>query len=760
MANDTTLNRHSTLARLLSQEDLEVLFTNQTTASFDMTNRVLRVPLTKGKLSSDHVYEGFVLHEIGHALYTPDLSKYKERLKNIPHSLMNVLEDVRIEKMVKEKYPGSRLSFSEFYETMFQEGFFGEKDDIINSGFLDHINVYSKCGAKTCGFLLTDYEYEVYTKAYNAKTFNQLLDVCEEVMDDVDDPQTLFQQLPECEDDEEDGAGDEDESGDSDEEDSSSGSEGNGQSSSYDEDEQNSSDGDEDESGSSEGEDEDEDEDGDFGFYDPYVGGDDEAVDTPKIDSRELIAISQQKFDEEVQKSVLQQEIKNVYLGDYVTSSKKGLGYIHWKTNAEEIKSRKEEQIERSSYLMSHRRKEDQETIKQELQTKLRSEYTTFVKNHENIVNSMVQEFNRKKAADDFQKTKVSKKGVIDPKKLKDYRTKEDIFKRTEKVPEGKNHGLIMFVDFSGSMSSANRLRNTMKQVLINVMFARRVNIPFQVYGFTNWGRRSGSHIRSRNLFQEYEVNTSDDVLKHESSQELTCLTQIFDSTTMTKKDIDEQLFENYCAAISIADGGNVGYRLGGTPLDEVIMFSEHIIRKFKDENDIQICNTMFLTDGASNPTDYKQHKGGGNSLFGEFLHKRYNSVFHDPKTNMKYFNIFKEVEGKYMLHTSFLYRVLQDRVETNLVVYFIASGKKEVSNTVNETPCQNVEHFESFTKCSFGGDEEFFILDDSSMDTSSSSSEFKGETSEEVAEDFRNKQRKKKNQQFFAKKLLDIISK
>ena len=60
----------------------------------------------------------------------------------------------------------------------------------------------------------------------------------------------------------------------------------------------------------------------------------------------------------------------------------------------------------------------------------------------------------------------------------------EDLFKKVTVIPDGKNHGLIFVLDWSGSM--AHVLQNTIKQLYNLVWFCRKVNIPYDVYAFTN----------------------------------------------------------------------------------------------------------------------------------------------------------------------------------------------------------------------------------------------------------------------------------
>ena len=47
-----------------------------------------------------------------------------------------------------------------------------------------------------------------------------------------------------------------------------------------------------------------------------------------------------------------------------------------------------------------------------------------------------------------------------------------------------KAHGMMMLLDWSGSMSDV--LFNTVKQLINLVEFCRKVNIPYEVYFFTS----------------------------------------------------------------------------------------------------------------------------------------------------------------------------------------------------------------------------------------------------------------------------------
>ena len=64
----------------------------------------------------------------------------------------------------------------------------------------------------------------------------------------------------------------------------------------------------------------------------------------------------------------------------------------------------------------------------------------------------MVKEFEMKKAAAAYNRSWSSKSGELDMSKIHLFKLKDDIFNRVEIIPEGKNHGVVMILDWSGSM--------------------------------------------------------------------------------------------------------------------------------------------------------------------------------------------------------------------------------------------------------------------------------------------------------------------
>ena len=112
------------------------------------------------------------------------------------------------------------------------------------------------------------------------------------------------------------------------------------------------------------------------------------------------------------------------------------------------------------------------------------AEYTKFRNSSGKIINYMVKEFERKKAADEYKRTSIDKTGILDVTKLHEYKYSDDLFLKQAIVHDGKNHGLVFLLDWSASMHY--HLNNTIKQLLSLVWFCNKVNIPFEVYAFSS----------------------------------------------------------------------------------------------------------------------------------------------------------------------------------------------------------------------------------------------------------------------------------
>ena len=97
----------SILAKLLATENITVEHRKTVTAYFDTKNRVMVLPMWKEM--TPELYDLLLGHETGHALYTPNEgwhNNLKDKTKPGFKTYLNVVEYVRIEKKIQEKFPG------------------------------------------------------------------------------------------------------------------------------------------------------------------------------------------------------------------------------------------------------------------------------------------------------------------------------------------------------------------------------------------------------------------------------------------------------------------------------------------------------------------------------------------------------------------------------------------------------------------------------------------------------------------------------
>ena len=139
------MKNKSTLAKLLSEEDINVVHKQMETAYFNSKTRELGLPIWKDEEMTKEIYDLMVCHEIGHALWTPLDMLEKAALRKINHSFVNIIEDARIERFVKNKYAGSINVFNRGYTDLVAKDFFGTKGKDVNSfNLIDRINMFFK----------------------------------------------------------------------------------------------------------------------------------------------------------------------------------------------------------------------------------------------------------------------------------------------------------------------------------------------------------------------------------------------------------------------------------------------------------------------------------------------------------------------------------------------------------------------------------------------------------------------------------------
>lgn len=227
-----------------------------------------------------------------------------------------------------------------------------------------------------------------------------------------------------------------------------------------------------------------------------------------------------------------------------------------------------------------------------------------FMKNNRKSVSYMAKEFEMKKKAAEYARTTLAKTGVIDSVKMNSYRFNDDIFRKISVTPQGKNHGLYMLVDWSGSMYE--HMAPTIHQLINLVMFCKQVNIPFRVYAFTdNPGRVDDSYLHEANEIKnpkpgdmEYAKNFNmlelfSSKMKARDYQDMIKSLLLFGYVAQGSKYYGDIYLEK---SIEIPRLLN----LGGTPLNDAICASFQLFDEFKKSHRLDIVNTIVLSDGES----------------------------------------------------------------------------------------------------------------------------------------------------------------
>ena len=666
-----TFKDKSTLVKLLAEEDLQVTYKNVPTAHFDVKAREVVLPIWKDK--SEAVMDMMSLHEVGHALWTDVDLIEKGQKKEVKHSFLNVLEDVRIEKMIQEKYLGSVKVFKKAYTELLEKDFFNiNGKDLSKLNLIDRINMHYK---NVPNVPFDDNELEWVEKANKTKTVDDVLNLAVELQEwmynqekDTESDEMFKMDLPF------DMKESEDESEEQKDENKSSNME----------------------SQNTDDTEESEDESSDSGNG---TSTEDDKKNTEEVEQKIL---SKSNEGEDLFDGIDSVTDTNYMMKQEMASDKDAANHVTLnipKINLDKaIIDYKDVNKELTTFYKDKCKGNESNTKYMQW---IVQDIKRFEKEQKPVISYMVKEFEMKKAADLYKRSTVSKTGSLNMDKLHSYSYNEDIFLKMNNLPGATNHGLVMFVDWSGSM--ADNFHNTLKQTLNLVWFCKRVNIPFEVYGFTN--QYSHGETTTRNV--KAQTPKQNDLVVND------CTLLNLLSSRANKNEFQESLvnfwaISNYWCDRYNHGGIDVGedrfiypiyipsnYNLGSTPLNHSIVYAMDLLPKFKKDYGLQKVHTVFLTDGASNSIQDSYQWGkmqNYDRLTDEFV---YNGEFIptyfdkgstditviDPVTNKKF--SVKDSSGRYShsrfgydAQTNILVEFLKARVSGMSVVNFFIAGR------------------------------------------------------------------------------------
>ena len=579
-------NQKSGLAKLLATENLTIQHQKIPTAAFDPKNRVLYCPIWED-MSGD-LYDLLMGHEVGHALDTPADGWHdtiSSKGKNFK-AFLNVVEDARIEKRQKRRYPGLRSSFVKGYAELIKRDFFGIKDQDINEmSFINRLNLFSK-SSYTMDIQFTNEELVMIEKVKECETWEDVLRVTGEIWDYSKEEQKQIQ-LPEEYDyrSEQSDDGDDSETGDGDGDTETDG-EGNepGKSKGKLDEEGDEAKG----KGQSQGDDA---EDGDDGEIADIINRRKESVGTDE--DFEPTCETDDNFRKNEASLVAAKAREYVYVNIPTPNLQRIV------TPAKRVQELLTEAFVAQSGTVAY------SSGANEL-------YIEFRKKNERYIALLAKEFEMRKAASKFAKAKVSETGDIDVNKIYKYQIDDNIFKKIMRVPKGKSHGMILLLDKSGSMAS--NLASSYEQILILAMFCRKVNIPFTAYGFGN-----ARHLRDLDYPNERAGDFDVKVGAYNTGFSSGCFTEnvgemrcseVYLREMINSKMSNVEFSKSVKNILCLMDAwthrnGSRGKfmrpqcdSLSNTPLSEALIAMQPIIKEFRRVNNLDIVNTTIVHDG------------------------------------------------------------------------------------------------------------------------------------------------------------------
>jgi hypothetical protein len=299
---------------------------------------------------------------------------------------------------------------------------------------------------------------------------------------------------------------------------------------------------------------------------------------------------------------------------------------------------------------------------------------TRMLNQNNSIINSMVKEFEAKKRASSYARAQYAKSGRLDMKKLSKYQLAEDIFRRNLIEHKGKNHSMVMIVDWSGSMS--NQLVDTVIQTINLAMFCRKVGIPFSVQLFANHIPESSKakplpSFGDGTIYAVHNQVTMCEMLSSETS------------ASEFKRDVANfyglatwQAYVNYDTTEDTGfDYGKITggrkldlYKLNGTPLNAALFITAEYVKQFRAKHQSEVTNVVVLTDGESGNNNH--------NCWGSHIQR-----YFDPTTGVTY-----KADTERNWETQFMYDLIRDRNQgrVNIVGYYISNPHDALSTARN----------------------------------------------------------------------------
>ena len=726
-ATKTNLAAKSALAKLMAAENIAVeINPSAPTASFDLEQRRLTLPVWD--VEGD-AYDMLVGHEVSHALYSPQTgkelqdacAKIDSKRPMLAKDYLNVVEDARIERLIKMDYPGLRKSFAAGYREFMARDLFGlAKHPVEDLPLIDRINLQYKIGW-LIEVPFTEEELALVQRVATTRTWDDVVDLSKEIYE-----LAKQQKKDKKEEEKEEEKGEQGEQGEQGEgeqgegegepQEGSEGEEEEGKKKKKkgkktdedsDEDSDGNEDGDSDEDSDEEADgneggdsDEDSDEEAD-GKGTPEDGEDDDDGSTAETDEGEDGEAKGNKEGQATSGTDTDDDAPDGSMTD--KALQEGLDKLIKKTDSKIVYADLPTLPENFVIPFARVEKAYGDAVSENSNGQAITEriYATWKNKNAADVLALATEFERRKAADAHKRTVTGDTGALDPARLFEYKTNDDIFLRSSTVMDGKNHGLVLMLDMSGSMTM--QMLDTVVQLVNLTAFARRVSLPFKVYGFIDhvpamadgataaWGLKNADHWKGlqnggmsntkTRLLTLLESGTTQLRYQKAAAALLTWAASM--RQTYNRKAVDE-----YSKALGASHSiyynfTEQGFHLNGTPTNEALMALLTLVPAFKKKHNLQVVNTIILTDGEAGDVPLTNGRNGYGTRNPQV------TIVRDPQTRREYktwlVNKFGGDEYYYDLGATqqqeLLVKMLKDRTGSKVININLVVGAKNANH-------------------------------------------------------------------------------
>lgn len=538
-------NAHETYCQLLSTDDISVRYSNHAvTASFftDEDGRKCVVMPTFEYLD-DLQKQLMIAHEVGHAIWSDyskdELQEYKAKYGPI----FNIIEDIRIENLLKKRFPGLGEIFSEGYDRLFQNGLFGKdlQDRTPEFHFFDRINLKFKIG-HVLDIPFSSQESEYVYQCYDLITKEQVIDLCDSLLKfRADSPKEKETKVLE-------------------------------------------------------------DSESVQTIKDPKTGNPDSKPGSSVEEFESNLESEQAKYEQEkedlYEKFMSDPSESNEQFKDFDNKRKISDVHIDISLNGVNLSEFVRDNIKYQKFALNFINTDESPETK-----KFRNKMTSRIKKLKKISHSGDIYFRMLKSAKAARNVRQKQTGILDPRRLAKYKVSDKLFKSKAIVEKEQNHGVVIFIDYSGSITSL--LNDIIDEAILTCEFCRNNGIKFEVFAF---GGYLGIENNAPNLLKydgarSYIIKIADDLTY--------CPEYLFMYT---------RSFQNYISKCRYAilqkgqanskeyDAGSINilynqmYYCGRTPIIRSAVLANSVIQRMIARG-VSKSHIVFITDGDN--SDY-----------------------------------------------------------------------------------------------------------------------------------------------------------